>query len=87
MGRAMTAAEAKMDMMRFWPLVAFLLLQAGGGLWWAATVNGQIGHLQESKIKIERVTEDIPEMKATLKNVERIVERMESRETGKRDRP
>lgn len=86
MVKVMTAAEAKMDVMRFWPLLAFLILQLGGGVWWAATINGQVMQLQESKVRIERITEDIPDMKATLKNVERIVERMESRE-NKRERP
>ena len=82
----MTAIEAKRDVMKFWPLFAFLVVQSFGGIWWAATIDGQITYLQESKVKFERVTEDIPEMKATLKNVERILERLE-RTDSKREKP
>jgi hypothetical protein len=65
-------------MLKFWPIAAFLMIQTGSIIWWAATTSAEIDQLKDGRARIEHVIEDLPDMKATLKNVERLVLAMQS---------
>jgi hypothetical protein len=70
----MTAQELKRDTTKLIPVILFMLAQSAGAIWWASGVNSEVRQLQEFRTESKRVlTEDIPEMKATLKNIERIL--------------
>lgn len=61
---------------QMWPIVAFFVVQGAATIWWARGIEADVSALQEKTSKFERVIEEFPDMKATLKNVERMVERL-----------
>jgi hypothetical protein len=70
----MTAQELKRDTTKLIPVILFMLAQSAAAIWWASGMNSEVRQLQEFRTESKRVlTEDIPEMKATLKNIERMM--------------
>lgn len=62
--------------MKFWPIIGFFLVQTGGGVWWASAINSDVERLKESKVEIAAAVKDLPDIKASLKSIERDLARL-----------
>lgn len=64
--------------MKAWPLVAFVIVQGAWFLWWLASMEATARDLERRTTKIEEVIEALPDMRASVKNIERVVERLDA---------
>jgi glycine cleavage system regulatory protein len=56
-------------LLEIWPIVAFMILQSGGALWWASKINNKVDRLEKDMDARSGDGEKIAKMEATLEGM------------------